>query len=55
MTQIFRPTGRYKLLHYPHDSKKVFVVLNWRSSEVLSDAAQKFKDFCCERFPEYRL
>lgn len=55
LTQIFRPTGHYKLLHYPHDSKKVFVVLNWRSSDVLSAAAQKFKDFCCERFPEYRL
>ncbi len=53
LTENFKPTNRYKLCNYPPDSFKQHVILNWRSSEVLSIAAQKFKAFCCERFPEY--
>ncbi len=55
LTNLFQNTGKYLITSYPPETYQQHVILNWRSSEVLSIAAQKFKDFCCERFPEYRL
>lgn len=55
LTQIFRKTEHYKLSDYPPSSMHVSVILSWRNNEVLSAAAQKFKDFCQEHFSEYQL
>lgn len=55
LTDLFHPTGNYRICSYPPSSYRQHVILNWRSDEVLSIAAQKFKTFCCERFPEYEI
>ena len=52
LTDSFHKTGNFDLYDYPLETINQRIVIYLRSSDVLSEAARSFKDFCFEKFPE---